>query len=378
MFFTASGPKEWRREKRLDAKAAGPSVGRWLLCALPLLGHMFWQGKDGLSAAKTGQYDRALRRWRDLACGGDAEALYQIGLLHERGAGVSMDTDTVINYFVLAGERCHWRAKSRLARLAKSGNATALYHCGRLLLLGCRNGRAAIGGSNDRDPRKARQWLLRAAEQGHLEAQLLLARTYQPFFFDPKIVSAFKRRDSGMALHWLQEAISRGSAEAEFILGTSYFLGNGVEKDERLGLQLTESAAAKDVTAAQLCLAYLYSTDEHEFVKQDGVVASNWFEQARSHVNGSSSFEVLLWIASAYDEGWGTAVDPIQAYKWYKLASYKDWDQVHALFGKQIKKLRKNMTRNELGAALDSVEAAQGEALILPYTEPAQPPLPFG
>lgn len=366
MFFTAGGLKEWRREKRLDAEAAGPSLGRWLLWALPLLGHMFWQGKDGLLAVKAGQYDRALRQWRGLACDGNAEALFQMGKLYERGAGVTTNTDTAIEYFALAGKRCHWRAKSRLARIARSGNATARYHYGRLLLRGCRNGRAAIGGSNDRVPKKAHKWLLKAAEQGHLEAQVLLARMYQPFFFEPKVISALKQRDSELALHWLQEAISGGSAEAEFILSGSYFLGNGVEKNERMGLQLAESAAAKGVTAAQLCLAELYSSTEHEFVGQNDELASTWFKRARDKVNGHSSFEVLLWMAGAYHEGWGTPTDPVMAYSWYKLASYKDWDQVHALYGREIKKLRENMTRSELGAALDFVEAAQKEDLILP------------
>ena len=74
-----------------------------------------------------------------------------------------------------------------------------------------------------RDREKARYWFIRAAEHGHIEAQLALADMY---FYGELLEQNYTE-----AIKWYQEAAKRGNAEAQLIIGTLLFDGKLIEKD---------------------------------------------------------------------------------------------------------------------------------------------------
>lgn len=71
--------------------------------------------EDGLAAYRQGDYRTALVLWRLAAEGGDASALYGVGLMYEDGRGVTQDFREAVTWYRQAAARGEWRAQSGLA-----------------------------------------------------------------------------------------------------------------------------------------------------------------------------------------------------------------------------------------------------------------------
>ena len=75
----------------------------------------------------------------------------------------------------------------------------------------------------DLDQEAAATWMRRAAEQEHVQAQVILAQMYSR---GVGVIS-----DLGEAAIWYRRAADQGDAEAQTSLGTMYVGGNGVIQD---------------------------------------------------------------------------------------------------------------------------------------------------
>ncbi len=73
------------------------------------------------------------------------------------------------------------------------------------------------------DHKKALYWYTKAAEQGYTEAQLIVAVMYRHGQGTPK--------DNKLAVYWYTKAAELGQAEAQSLLGFMYYHGEGVPKD---------------------------------------------------------------------------------------------------------------------------------------------------
>jgi hypothetical protein len=73
------------------------------------------------------------------------------------------------------------------------------------------------------DDEKAAMWYLKAAEQGHGQAQYALGQMYR---FGQGV-----QRDSTEAAAWLKKTAYQGHAPAQRLLGTMYLSGEGVAID---------------------------------------------------------------------------------------------------------------------------------------------------
>jgi TPR repeat protein len=120
---------------------------------------------------------------------GDNEARYRMGLCLRDGRGVAQDLDAALGWFTRAATRGHvramseaasihlalagrdrdhlWRARDWLLRAAEAGDMEAMYRLGELH----RDGTLA-----DETGKKAWEWFTRAAEAGYPPAQYLMAR----------------------------------------------------------------------------------------------------------------------------------------------------------------------------------------------------------
>ncbi len=126
-----------------------------LLLTLLLAGRAFGGPlEEGLRAFQAGDYPRALGLWEPLAQGGNADAQYNLGLLHANGWGVQKDLRAARGWY---------------AEAARQGQADAQYNLGLMY---------AEGLSVFRSDRAAVQWWERAAAQGHPAALYNLGVMY--------------------------------------------------------------------------------------------------------------------------------------------------------------------------------------------------------
>lgn len=101
----------------------------------------------GVAAARSGDYQRALREWKPLAEAGKRDAQFNLGLLYENGLGVPKDPATAATWYKRAAEQDDREAQAYLAEMYAQG-------------LGI-----------PRDDTEALRWYKRAGELGHAAAQ---------------------------------------------------------------------------------------------------------------------------------------------------------------------------------------------------------------
>lgn len=140
-------------------------------------------------------------------------AAYLLGSLYENGISAPKDMGLAIELYTLAGARGVAEASFRLARIYEDewdsyGSLSDSDYF-----------RVQRSGLVDRAREDYEEWLLKAAEQGHSEAQRLYGDLR---FFD---------RDYAEALRWLTLAADQGNARAMFKISAIYEAGWGVTPD---------------------------------------------------------------------------------------------------------------------------------------------------
>jgi TPR repeat protein len=97
----------------------------------------------------------------------------------------------------------------------------------------------------ERDPGEAHQWFLKAAQQGHVQAELALANQ----FLDGRGTA----RDNRKAFYWYKKAAEGGDMTAQYVTGSFYERGgDGVEKNLNVARAYYAAAAAQGDPAARL------------------------------------------------------------------------------------------------------------------------------
>ena len=93
----------------------------------------------------------------------------------------------------------------------------------------------------------AAEWYRRAAEQGHPEAQAMLAFAY---YYG---LGVAEDREVGVA--WYRKAAEQGRVDAQERLGNAYYHGEGVAQDREVGIAWLREAAEQGNEAATRLLA---------------------------------------------------------------------------------------------------------------------------
>ena len=115
----------------------------------------------------------------------------------------------------------------------------------------------------------------------------------------------------------LLRAGEQGMVEAQLLLGAQYLLGHGVARDPAAARRWYERAADQGDPKAQTILGLLYI--DGTGVAADPAQAVRWFRRAA--LQGSA--EAQLSLGALYADGEGVARDPIQAHMWLTLAVAK-------------------------------------------------------
>lgn len=157
------------------------------LAVLPLLlSSISWSADftKGQEAYNSGDYETALTEWQVLADEGDADGQFGMGLLHDNGFGVALDSLLAAKWYQSAAEQGHGEAQCNLAVMYENGWGVA------------------------QSDENAFKWYSLAAEQGIPLAQYSLGKMYKDGFG--------VARDNIQAHKWLTIAFEMGSNNARF------------------------------------------------------------------------------------------------------------------------------------------------------------------
>ncbi|MGY4028072.1 SEL1-like repeat protein [Aeromonas rivuli] len=145
-------------------------------------------------------------------------------------------------------------------------------------------------------PQECLDWLTPAAEEGHVQAQLLLGQWY-----------AVQPEGGEDALRWLTASAKQGDRQAQYQLGQRYEQGVGVTKSQATADEWYRKAAAQQQPDALLILAR----------QADAKQATPLYQRAAE----AGSAEAQRWLGLAYMKGDPLPPNPTQGQYWLTLAA---------------------------------------------------------
>ncbi|MBQ3217839.1 MAG: sel1 repeat family protein [Akkermansia sp.] len=151
---------------------------------------------------------------------------------------------------------------------AESGDAEAMY---RLAII-CEKGK---GSSPDYE--EFNKWIRKAAEAGHAEAQFRLAVRYL-FGAYSQPSDSETQEWLRLSVEWFRKAAEQGHAEAQCNLGVRYYCGQGVEASDSEAAKWYRKAAEQEHAQAQVFLGDMCL--EGQGVPQSFVEAAKWYHKA--------------------------------------------------------------------------------------------------
>jgi TPR repeat protein len=288
------------------AAAQGHPGAQLALVRLDRLGH----GRSG-EGRRPGKGDaddrrRGDKRWSRYAERGDADDQYHLGCMHEAGIEVEADVEEACRWYRMAAERGHQDAQLALARLLE----------------------AADPGADE-----ALHWWQLAAERGSADAQYRLGCRH---------AEDGRHRDPLKALAWQLRAAEQGHPEA--LMAVHRLLRGGAEAAAHACLL---QAAEQGHAQAQFMMG-------QRFIEGDGVEASpeqarDWLERAAAQGNADAQCALGDWHAAGHGRvpdfveraelgewhaaGHGSAPDYASAVQWYEQAAEQGHARAQWLLG---------------------------------------------
>jgi hypothetical protein len=152
-------------------------------------------------------------------------------------------------------------ALALLEQAAQQGHAMAQYQCA--IMYGYRS---------HPDLEKAFYWAQQAADQGVVEAAVMVVELKRSRASAQAVVSSYPTIEPGMdaflsgdhakALSLLEQAAREGSADAQHLCGGMYYKGIGTAQDFEKALSWYEAAAQQGHAKAQYSYAYLFLKED--------------------------------------------------------------------------------------------------------------------
>ena len=166
------------------------------------------------------------------------------------------------------------------------------------------------------DDLTALKLLIPLADQGNVEAQLLVGEMYD-------IGGSDLKPDKREAAKWMvaaaesyRKAADQGDAESQTQLGSMYHAGTGVAQNQTEALKWYRKAADQGYARAQYAVGMVYQRGSG--VWPNSVEALKWYRKAADQGYAQAQYSV----GSMYESGAGVERDSAEAYFWYSLASH--------------------------------------------------------
>ena len=253
-----------------------------LLC-LALAGPALAQNnsyEEAVSSYEDKDYKEAFTIAEAAAKKGDARAMAMLGVLYQKGLGVTADLNKAVDWYADAAEK---------------DNLGAQYSLGEIYLSG------ELG---EPDTERGRYWMLKAAGQGKPEAQHRLGLMF----------AAETPPDWDKAADWFRKAAEQGYADSQYNLGVLYAEGRGVDASKVTAGEWFAKAAVQGHRDAALDYGIMVFLGDG--VKKDEKVGADWLLVSARRGNPVAQNRV----ARLYATGRAFPVDPAEAMKWHILA----------------------------------------------------------
>lgn len=270
------------------------------------------------------------RRVQAVADQGSAWAQYQVGMMLQRGQGVTKDESEASQWFRRAGEGGDLRGLVRLGYAYESGTgvgrdcATAATHYRTAAEAGDPDAQAGLGGLYWRgdgvkqDDQQSLKWNRMSAEQGCARGERQLAILYQTG-------RGGVEKDLAEAARWCLKAAIQGDKTAQLGMARIYDSGIGVPRDEaeadrwyRKLIEDSRQSPGEPSPLSRNVLAELY--ERGKGVAQDLAEAARLYREAAEAGDGIAAYRLGLM----YSEGRGVARDDQEAAKWVRAAADND------------------------------------------------------
>ena len=197
---------------------------------------------------------------------------------------------------------------------------------------------------DEEDFTKAVEWLTKAADLGHAQAQVYLGNCYYyanghidhekaVFWFRKAAEQGFAKGQNNLgscyrfgkgveqndaeALCWFRKAAAQNSATAQFNLGRCYRFGWGAEENWPEAVKWFEKAAEQDHAGAMKHLGDCYSEGEKYGVPLNWKEAAKWYRKGAERGDRDCEY----WLGCCYEAGHGVQQDTDEAIRRYKKAA---------------------------------------------------------
>ncbi|MBI2791076.1 MAG: sel1 repeat family protein [Gammaproteobacteria bacterium] len=190
---------------------------------------------------------------------------------------------------------------------AKQGNVHAQAQLGAIY---------AKGDLGTLDWEEAMYWFLQAAEQGHPEAQFVVAQSL--------LIGRGIAKNQAMAINWLNKSAKANYLPAQTTLGLCYLNGEGIAQNNTLAIQWLTMSANQGNPDAEYHLAKIYL--DGTAVAKNIYLAQKLFDQAASQ----GVILAQLELANLYNQGQDFERNEEKAFYWYESAAKQD--EPHSLY----------------------------------------------
>ena len=185
-----------------------------------------------------------------------------------------------------------------LLKAADQGHADAQYNLG----VCYSDGYGVVQSASE-----AVKWYRKAADQGHALAQFNLGN----FYYDGRDVA----QSYSEAVKWFRKAADQGLAHAQCNLGVCYQNGEGVAQSYSEAVKLYRKAAEQGYAQAQSNLGVCYQNGYA--VVQSASEAVKWYRKAAEQGNACAQYN----LGGCYEDGKGVTQSTSEAVKWYRKAA---------------------------------------------------------
>lgn len=270
-------------------------------------------GKDFEDALKW--YERAARNGNEKAAHRVQEITAQRNESFERGTALeaSGNREAALEAFLLAADWGHYEAQNLCARrFAQAGDAQKEKYWRERAAKNSPDTyfeKAREYASQDTKEEESRFWMEKAAELGHLEAQL----NCYDYYIDRD------HQDFTKALYWVEKAAKQGHTEARYTCADFYMSGRGTQADQQRGFYWVEKAAEQGHVKAQSWCGNLY--EKGIGVEQDSKKALEWYEKAAGQGYAIAQFQ----CGEKYRTGNGVEEDHEKAIYWLEKSAAQDY-----------------------------------------------------
>ncbi len=311
--------------------------------------------EKGIKSYESKDYAEAYKWFKQAADQGNAKGQNGLGILYERGHGITKDITEAIKWYKLSAEQGYASAQNNLGlkyangigvekdyaeafkwyqKAVEQGNAQAQNNLGDLFFYGngvtkdynealkwYRNAAErddATGQANlgymyeygygvDKDNAEALKWYYKAAEQNNLWSMNQIGLLYAN--------GRGVEKDYAEAVKWYLKSAEQGNARAQNNLGDMYLKGNGVTKDYNEALKWFRKSAEQNYATGQVNLGNMYELGYG--VDKDYAEAAKWYQKAAEQGNSKAQYN----LGGLFRDGLGVIQDYSEAVKWYRKAT---------------------------------------------------------